>query len=151
MKTLTKAVLVLLTTIASMSVFAQKNDKSIKSIFIEFPGSIEISKSTLKNTLVAKPGQSVAIRFNEKFVFTGKVMSNELKYSDLQSMIVKSDIYPNTLFQLSKITDEGTKIKYVGRIINSDALEVFEIRNDMADNYQLQRIDLDRILQDCSY
>jgi hypothetical protein len=100
---------------------------------------------------VAKPGQSVAIRFNEKFVFTGKVMSNELKYSDLQSMIVKSDIYPNTLFQLSKITDEGTKVKYVGRIINSDALEVFEIRNDMADNYQLQRIDLDRILQDCSY
>jgi hypothetical protein len=78
-------------------------------------------------------------------------MSNELKYSDLQSMIVKSDIYPNTLFQLSKITDEGTKVKYVGRIINSDALEVFEIRNDMADNYQLQKIDLDRILQDCSY
>jgi hypothetical protein len=96
MKTLTKAVLVLLTTAASMSVFAQKNDKSIKSIFIEFPGSIQLSKSTLKNTLVAKPGQSVAIRFNEKFVFTGKVMSNELKYSDLQSMIVKSDIYPNT-------------------------------------------------------
>ncbi len=147
MKTITSTVLVLLLSATSFSVFAQNQ----KSIFREFPGSIEISKNTLKSTLVAKPGQTVSIRFNEKFVFTGKVMSNELKYSDLQSMIVKSDTYSNTLFQLSRITNNENSIKYIGRIINTDALEVFEIKNDVADNYQLQKIDLDKILQDCSY
>ena len=137
MKTITSTVLVLLLSATSFSVFAQNQ----KSIFREFPGSIEISKNTLKSTLVAKPGQTVSIRFNEKFVFTGKVMSNELKYSDLQSMIVKSDTYSNTLFQLSRITNNENSIKYIGRIINTDALEVFEIKNDVADNYQLQKID----------
>ena len=151
MKTITSTVLVLLLSAASLSVFAQKTAVNQKSIFTEFPGSIEISKNTLKSTLVAKPGQTVSIRFNDKFVFTGKVMSNELKYSDLQSMIVKSDTYANTLFQLSRITNSENSIKYIGRIINTDALEVFEIKNDVADNYQLQKIDLDKILQDCSY
>jgi hypothetical protein len=151
MKILTKAVFVLLLTTSTFSVFSQKNDKAKKSIFTEFPGTIEISKSTLKNTLGAIAGQTISIPFNAHFTFTGKVLSNDLKYNDLQSMIIKSELYPNTLFQLSKITNKDNSIKYVGRIINSDALEVFEIKNDMADNYSLQKIDLDKILQDCSY
>ncbi len=151
MKILTKTVFVLLLATSTFSVFAQKNDKAKKSIFTEFPGTIEISKSTLKNTLGAIAGQTISIPFNAHFTFTGKVLSNDLKYSDLQSMIIKSELYPNTLFQLSKITNKDNSIKYVGRIINSDALEVFEIKNDMADNYSLQKIDLDKILQDCSY
>jgi len=149
MKTITATVFALLLTAGTTSVFAQKKEKS-PSIFAAFPGGIEISVNTLKNTILAKPGQTVSIRFNEKFVFTGKVMSNELKYSELQSMIIKSDVYPNTLFQLSRINTNNS-IKYVGRIIDNDALEVFEIKNYMADNYQLEKINLDRILQDCSY
>ena len=152
MKTIIKTLFVLaLSTIVTTS-FAQKKKAVQKSIFTEFPGNIEISKNTLRNTLIAKPGQSVNVPFNDKFNFSGKVVSNEMKYSDLQSMIIRSDKYPNTLFQLSRITDKTDgKVSYVGRIINNEALEVYEIKNYMADNYSLQRIDLDRILQDCSY
>ena len=92
MKTITTAVLVLFLTAGSLHVSAQKKSDS-KSVFTAFPGIIEISVNTLKNTLVAKPGQTVNIPFNDKFVFTGKVMSNEMKYSDLQSMVIKSDVY----------------------------------------------------------
>ncbi len=151
MKTLTTAVLVLLLAASTAAVFAQKKDIAHKSIFTEFPGEIEISSATLKNTLVAKPGQTVSIPFNDRFVFRGKVVSNEMKYADLQSMLVRSEQYANTLFQLSRISDPATGVKYVGRIISPDALEVYEIRNDMADNYRLQRVDLDRVLQDCRY
>ena len=152
MKTIINTFLLLILSMAVTTSFAQKKKTVQKTIFTEFPGNIEITKNTLKNTLVAKPGQSVVVPFNEKFNFSGKVVSNEMKYSDLQSMIIRSDKYPNTLFQLSRITDkkEG-KVTYVGRIINNEALEVYEIKNYMADNYSLQRIDLDRILQDCSY
>jgi len=149
MKTFTKTVILLLTTISTMSVFAQ-NNKSDKSIFSEFPGQVTISKNLLVSTLEAKSGQIVAIPFNDKFIFSGKVMSNEFKYNNLQSMIVKSDAFPNTLFQLSKIT-ENNNSKFVGRIISPDAVEAFVIKNDIADNYSLNKIEFKSILQDCSY
>ena len=151
MKILTKALLVLFITTSTLSVFSQKTGNTTKSIFAKFPGSIEIAKSTLNNTIDAKTGQIISIQFNAQFTFSGKVLNNDLKYSNLQSMIIKSEMYPNVLFQLSKITNKDNSIKYVGRIINSDASEVFEIKNDNTDNYSLQKIDLNKILQDCSY
>lgn len=84
-------------------------------------------------------------------MFEGKVVSNENKYDNLQSMIIRSNNMGNTLFQLSKIINKDKSITYVGRIMNPDALEVYEIKNDVAGNYRLQRIDLDNILQDCRY
>jgi hypothetical protein len=151
MKTLTKAVLVLFISASSFASFAQKVDASKKSVFNNFPGAVDISTAMLKNSFVTKSGQAIAIPFNEKFVFKGKVLSNEIKYSNLQSMIIKSENAGNVVFQLSKITNKDNSISYVGRIINTEALEVYEIKNDMANNYRLQKIDLDKILQDCSY
>ncbi|MCX6293644.1 MAG: hypothetical protein NT127_05045 [Sphingobacteriales bacterium] len=151
MKTLKQIIFVFLIGLCVTSAQAQKSKDVKKSLFTEFPGSIEISKNTLKNTLVSKPGQLVSIPFNEKFIFTGKVLSNEMKYTDLQTMVIKSEQFPNTLFQLSKILNKDNSISYVGRIINNESLEVYEIKNYLADNYSLQKIDLDKILQDCSY
>ncbi len=151
MKTLKQIIFVLFIGLCGASAQAQKSKDVKKSLFTEFPGSIEISKNTLKNTLVSMPGQLVSIPFNEKFIFTGKVLSNEMKYADLQTMVIKSEQFPNTLFQLSKILNKDNSISYVGRIMNNEALEVYEIKSYLADNYSLQKIDLDRILQDCSY
>jgi hypothetical protein len=151
MKNFKNIILAVLIGLCFTSVQAQKSKDVKKSLFTEFPGSIEISKNTLKNTLVSKPGQLVSIPFNEKFIFTGKVVSNEMKYADLQTMVIKSELYPNTLFQLSKISNKDNSISYVGRIMNNEAMEVYEIKSYLADNYSLQKIDLDKILQDCSY
>ncbi len=151
MKTLKQIIFVLFIGLCATSAQAQKSNEVKKSLFTEFPGSIEISKNTLKNTLVSMPGQLVSIPFNEKFIFTGQVVSNEMKYDDLQTMVIKSEQYPNTLFQLSKISNKDKTISYVGRIMNNEALEVYEIKSYLADNYSLQKIDLDKILQDCSY
>jgi hypothetical protein len=151
MKTLKQIIFVLFIGLCTTSAQAQKSKDVKKSLFTEFPGSIEISKNTLKNTLVSTPGQLVSIPFNEKFIFTGKVLSNEMKYADLQTMVIKSEQFPNTLFQLSKILNKDNSISYVGRIMNNEALEVYEIKSYLADNYSLQKIELDKILQDCSY
>jgi hypothetical protein len=151
MKTITKAALVLLLTAVISPAFAQKKKTTKKPLFAEFPGAVDISKSMLKHMMVSKPGETVTVPFNNKFVFEGKVVSNENKYDNLQSMIIRSNNMGNTLFQLSKIINKDKSISYVGRIMNPDALEVYEIKNDVAGNYRLQRIDLDNILQDCSY
>ena len=76
MKTLKQIIFVLFIGLFATSAQAQKSKDVKKSLFTEFPGSIEISKNTLKNTLVSMPGQLVSIPFNEKFIFTGKVLSN---------------------------------------------------------------------------
>jgi len=151
MKTITKTVIVLLLSAMISPAFAQKKKATKKPLFAEFPGSVDISKTMLKNMMVSKAGETVSVPFNNKFVFEGKVMSNENKYDNLQSMIIRSNNMGNTLFQLSKIINKDKSITYVGRIMNPDALEVYEIKNDVAGNYRLQRIDLDNILQDCSY
>ena len=151
MKTIAKAVLVLLFTAAISPAFAQKKKASQKPLFADFPGSVELSKSMLKSMMVSKPGQSISVPFNSKFVFVGKVVSNENKYDNLQSVVIRSNTMGNAVFQLSKIINKDKSISYVGRIMNPDALEVYEIKNDVAGNYRLQRVDLDKILQDCSY
>ncbi len=149
MKSFTTTVLVLFLFLSAG--FAQKTGDPKKKLFADFPNTVEISKQTLKNLFTAIPGQKVNVPFNEKFIFKGQVMSNEVKYANLQSMIVRSENSGGTLFQLSKIINKDNSVSYTGRIINPDALEVFEIKNDMADNYSLQKISLDKILQDCSY
>ena len=151
MKNLKQTIFALFIGLCVTSAQAQQSKEVKKSLFTEFPGSIEISKNTLKNTLVSMPGQLVSIPFNEKFIFTGKVVSNEMKYADLQTIVIKSELYPNTLFQLSKISNKDNSVSYVGRIINNEAMEVYEIKSYLADNYSLEKIDLDKILQDCSY
>jgi len=149
MKNFTTAVLALL--LSATFGFAQKTETTQQKLFAEFPNSVEISKSVLSDLFKATEGQTVAVPFNEKFVFRGKVMSNQVKYANLQTMLLKYEAGAGTLFQLSKITNKDNSISYTGRIINPSALEVFEIKNDLADNYSLCKISLDRILQDCSY
>jgi hypothetical protein len=149
MKNFTTAVLALL--LSASFGFAQKTETVQQKLFAEFPNSVEISKNTLADLFKAAEGQTVAVPFNEKFVFRGKVMSNQVKYANLQTMLLKYETGSGTLFQLSKITNKDNSVSYTGRIINPSALEVFEIKNDIADNYSLCKIGLDRILQDCSY
>jgi hypothetical protein len=149
MKNYTITVLVLL--LSASFGFAQKTDNNQQKLFTEFPHSVEISKNILADLFKATEGQTVAVPFNEKFVFRGKVMSNQVKYANLQTMLLRYEQGSETLFQLSKIINKDNSVIFKGRIINPSAMEVFELKNDLADNYHLEKINLDQILQDCTY
>jgi hypothetical protein len=74
-----------------------------------------------------------------------------MKYQNLQSVLIRSEQFENALLQVSKITNNDKSISYVGRIINQNALDGYEIKKDLANNYRLQKFETKSILQDCSH
>lgn len=149
MKNLTTAVILLLITSCNFA-FAQKSETSAKEIFSKFPVKINITQNLLNTTMNAKSGESVAVSFNSDFVFNGVVLSNEKVFYNLQTVIIKSPTFDNSLFQLSKITNADQTESFVGRIINFEATDAYLIAKDDTNNYQLEKIELKSILQDCS-
>ena len=149
MKTILKVVTLILCATISINGFAQKKETVRKVIFTESPAKIEISKSTLQSTLQMGAGQFVAIRIDNKNTFYGKVIANDKKYDNLQSMIIKSRGNENTFFQLSAIMNEEKNITYTGRIINADASDMYQIKKDNANNYYFEKIELNKVYQDC--
>ena len=149
MKNLTTAVILLLITTCNFA-FAQKSENSSKEIFAKFPVKINISQNLLSTTMNAKSGESVAVSFNQDFIFNGVVLSNEKVFNNLQTVIIKSPAFDNALFQLSKITNPTQTESYVGRIINVEASDAYLIAKDESNNYLLEKIELKSILQDCS-
>ena len=88
----------------------------------------------------AIPGETISLSFSEEFAYTGTVLSNEIKYNNLQSVIIKSAAYQNSLLQLSKITNTDNSFSYVGRIINPEAADGFELKKEN-NSYRLQKIE----------
>jgi hypothetical protein len=149
MKTATTTLLSLL--FALNLVCAQNKGDLSKEKIAAFPNTMSIAKTALQDAFKFEAGQKIQITFNNNFVFSGQVISNELKYADLRSMIIKSDEDPSALLQISRIVGKDHVVSYTGRIMNQKALEVIEIKKDLADHYSLRKIGLDKILQDCSY
>jgi hypothetical protein len=148
MKPLPKILLLVMLSLTTITVSAQKTKPRL---FGQYPEVIDLSKTTLQQTFSAIPGKSINIAFNDQFHFEGIVLSNELKYSNLQSVLIRSAAFGNAIFQVSKLTNADNSISYVGRIINPDAQDGYEIKKDNKDNYRFQKFETDRILQDCSY
>lgn len=151
MKTFTKAVLPLLFFVVSNNTFSQKTDEMKKAVFSALPEKMEVAPAVFENALSAKSGESISIKFNDQFTFGGMVLNNQIKYANLQTMIVRSAAFENSLFQLSRMINDDKSISYIGRIINPNATDGYTIRKDGAAAYHLQKIEMNKILQDCSY
>ena len=135
----------------SISTFAQVKPSAKQKYFTDYPQTVQLSKNILQNTLGASEGEEVIIAFSSDFRFKGVVMSNQQKYHNLQSVMIKSSVFGNSIFQLSKIINEDKSISYSGRIINPEAADGYEIKQDMNGNYSFVKFETKSILQDCSY
>ena len=118
--------------------------------FSNFPEKINCTEQELARVFNTSPGQAISISFSDNFTFTGNVKSNIAKYANLQSAVIVSPDYYNTIFSVSKITNDDGTIGYIGRIINKNYFDGFELKKNLAGNYQLKKIETDRVIQDCS-
>ena len=98
----------------------------------------------------ATPGQVINISFSDNFVFSGNVTSNIVKYANLQTAVVVSPDYSNTIFSISKITNSDGTTGYIGRIINKNYFDGYELKRNQSGNYQLIKMETDRVIQDCT-
>lgn len=117
--------------------------------FNSFPTVINCSEQELAKAFNANPGQQISLSFSDNFIFSGYVKSNISKYSNLRTALISSPDYANTIFSISKITETDGTFGYVGRIINKDYFDGYELKRNTAGNYQLIKVETDRVIPDC--
>ena len=118
--------------------------------FSNFPAIITCSEQELSKVFTATPGQSISLSFSDNFTFSGTIKSNLVKYANLQSAIIVSPDYSNTIFHVSKILNTDGSISYVGTIINKNFFDGFELKKSTTGIYQLNKTETDRVIQDCA-
>ncbi len=118
--------------------------------FNNFPGVINCSEQELSKVFTASPGQTISLTFSDNFIFSGIVKTNMAKYANLQSAVIISPDYSNSIFNISKIIKADGSIAYVGHIINKNYFDGFDLKQNAAGIYQLKKTESDRVIQDCN-
>jgi hypothetical protein len=139
------AILLFLTVTAQ----AQSTAGSKPSLFSNFPEKISCNSSELDKAFSASSNQSLNLLFSDNFLFSGAVISNITKYTNMQSVTVKSKDFADAIFTITKITTPAGNIEYRGRIVNIKYFDGYELKKDVAGNYKLLKFETDKLLQDC--
>ncbi len=151
MKSLRTNILMLFCCFSVTTAFSQKTDTAKPHYFAALPAYIPVSQDVFTQSLSATAGDKTQLTFSSDFTFNGTVISNEQKYSNLQTVIIRSNQYGNALFQVSMITNSNKEVSYVGRLMPTAGADGFEIKKDQNNQYHLQKFETAKILQDCSY
>ncbi|HMK04757.1 MAG TPA: hypothetical protein VK489_11220 [Ferruginibacter sp.] len=151
MKHLVRYALLLLLAFTCTTGFPQNANGFKPKQFNNFPEIIKCSEATLSSIFSATAGQNINLSFSDNFSFTGSVTSNVVKYSNLQTAVVRSPLFNNSIFSVSKIINKDNSVSYLGRIINKSYFDGYELKRNNAGEYQLVKIETDRVIQDCRH
>jgi hypothetical protein len=151
MKRIKLATILLLIHLANTSAFSQQVVSPQKNILSILPDKVEVTKQLFSDLIQLKPGDSTVISFTNNAALKVVIISNQVVFQNLQTVIMKSTDSNNTLFQLSKIINNDHCEFYSGRIINTDDANCFLISKDEKENYVLNKTELKNIIQDCSH
>ncbi len=137
-------------TLFAVSGYSQNRQAGKPFLFANFPTTIHCTEAQLSSLFTASKGQNISLSLAKNFSLSGPVTSNQVKYNNLQTIIIRLPEFKNSLFSLSKQTDQANHTIYVGRIINPLYGDGFELKKLADGNYQLIKIDLEKILVNCS-
>lgn len=149
MKHLAPYAMLLFLSLISLTGFSQNNNIPKPKQFSNFPDLINCSETTLSSIFTATAGQNISLSFSDNFLFSGSVTSNVVKYSNLQTAVIRSPVFNNSIFSISKIINGDHTVSYIGRIINKNYFDGYELKRNTSGNYQLIKMETDRVIQDC--
>lgn len=149
MKTYAPYALSLFLSFIVMTGFGQANNPKPKQ-FSNFPDVINCSEQEISKVFTASAGETISLSFSNNFIFSGTVKSNLAKYANLQSAVIVSPDYSNTIFSISRISNADGSISYVGHIINKNFFDGFDLKKNAAGIYQLKKTESDRVIPDCN-
>lgn len=134
----------------SITTKAQTTSEVKPAIFANYPATISIPESSLQNIFSFTANQETVIDFGSNLLFPCKVLRNETKYGNMQTVIIRSTAFNNAMLQVTKIVNRDQSISYNGRIINERAADGFEIKKAVGTGqYQLTKFETDKILEGC--
>jgi hypothetical protein len=118
------------------------------TIFSGKPDKLICSETMLSDAFNVAEGQTVSLIFSDYTTFTGKVISNISKYSNLQSITIQLTEYGNAVLHLSKQINADNTVNYVGRIMQQDASDGYLIEK-ISNDYSFKKINTEKILELC--
>jgi hypothetical protein len=130
------------------SIFAQQTTTKPK-IFGHLPATIAISENLLQSFFSLTQNEETTLYFGSHFTFPCRVLSNQVRYANLRTVIVRSHIFGNAILQVSRITNDDLTTYYEGRIINENAFDGFVIKKVDGGTYQLQKFETGQVLDEC--
>ena len=139
--------LVALITIANFC-SAQSSRALRPDLFGGFSQKMATPLSELDKAFTAKAGTPVALRLSDQFSFSGIVFSSVTKFNSLSTVIIKSAALHNTLLCISKRINDDNSVTYVGRIINEQYGDGYELKKDVQGNYSFNKIRTADLIQD---
>lgn len=128
---------------------AQQTAEVKPRVFASYPSTLSISETTLQKIFTLISNQEAVIDFGNNLVLPVKIIRNETRNANLQTVIIRSSAFNNAMMQVSKIINEDQTITYAGRIINEKTADGFEIKKTRSGLYQLQKFETDKILEGC--
>lgn len=149
MKLLPKSLGLLLLCLTTSIAFAQKASDRKEIIFSKFPAEIQINQQILAAAFQNKETEEVSISLTDQFTIKGKVISNEMKYDNLQTIIIRTDA--DVLLSLSKQWLPDNVISYSGRIMSQKASDGFVLKNEGHKKFYFEKFASETILQDCNF
>lgn len=150
MKHLTTTMCMVLLTLFAATSYSQKRSASRPFLFTNFPTSITCTDAQLNSLFTVSKGKAVNVTLANNLTLSGPVISNQVKYSNLQTIVIKLPAFDNSLFSLSIQTDQNHNKTFVGRILNPLYADGFELQRNADGNYSLIKIDLEKIVVTCN-
>ncbi len=147
MKTLTRLFVLCLSVMIFSSSDAQVLTSNRPYLFKDVNNQIPATISELDKAFTVPAGTTLQLRFNN-FLFNGTVTSSIKRYDKLYSVIIHSPSLHNTLFSISRRINDDNTITYVGRILNEQYADGFELVKNKDGSYLLNKTKTDEIIQD---
>ena len=147
MKLISKALFISAIIVSSYQSKAQVSTAK-SNIFDAYDNTISCPKSELDKIFTSAEGSVLKLSFGNNFQFTGTVSSSTHRYTNLQSVTIKSNKSDGLVLGISKRINDDRTYTYIGRIINQKYGDAYELKLDNAGNYFLNKIKTDDLIQD---
>lgn len=149
MKQFNPAIFLLLMMSFSTVVFSQELKYKVEDNK-QLPDVLPVTQQTLLAIFQSKFEESISFPLTDQIAFTGSVISKVEKYSNMETVILRSVENTTYLMQLSKQTLKNNDVVFSGRILFGNEQYMFLLKRDKKNHYTLEKSKLNAILQDCS-
>ena len=126
---------------------AQVKNSSRPSAYARYADKLPTKANELEKAFLSPTGTEIKFNFSN-FTFSGVITSTVKRSENLSTVIIRSNTLNNSIFSISKKIHEDKTITYIGRIINENYADGYEISKDSSGNYALNKIKTDALIQD---
>jgi hypothetical protein len=133
--------------ISSYATKAQVQTSTKQRLFSRYSDKLPTKANELDKAFLAPEGAQIKLNFSN-FTFSGVVTSSVKRDHNLSTVIIKSTSLNNSVFSISKRINEDNTITYIGRIINENYADGYELKKDSLGNYELNKIKTESLIED---